>query len=82
MEEGCVRGRGQERLQKCVEFEVGFQITFDGEDFNPCVPKPFESSGLLTRHSEKLPREPPSQRTQPQQNTSRASQGYFLILLG
>lgn len=37
MEEGCVRGRGQERLQKCVEFEVGFQITFDGEDFNPCV---------------------------------------------
>ena len=32
MEEGCVRGRGQERLQKCVEFEVGFPITFNAED--------------------------------------------------
>ena len=32
MEEGCVRGRGQERLQKCVEFEVGFPITFNVED--------------------------------------------------
>ena len=37
MEEGCVRGQGQERLQKCAEFEVGFPITFNVEDFHPCV---------------------------------------------
>ena len=37
MEEGCVRGQGQERLQKCAEFEVSFPITFNVEDFHPCV---------------------------------------------
>lgn len=32
--------------------------------------KPFENSDLLIQLSEKLPRKPPSQKTQSQQNTS------------